>query len=170
MQDLGVDAVVTVKVGDVSHDPDLIAVWEYNFSCVLVGIAQIGLFLELLGVGYAWGQIVRQKDCERYCCGEKAGRDAGGVFGAGDRDNQTSVRGRGRIVGDGVDVNWIGWASPSLDLLCDFLGVWWGENAGESSVAKRVWEKVEQVRDGVRQTDRSENTRAQERVAAEGIE
>ncbi len=52
MQDLGVYAVETVKVRDVSHDPDLIAVEEDDFSGV--------------GIRDAWGQIGRQKDGERY--------------------------------------------------------------------------------------------------------
>ncbi len=171
MQNLGVDAVETVEVGNVSHDPNLITVQEDNFSCVLIGRAQIRLLLELVGVGYAGGEIGRQEDRERYVCREKAGRYAGGVLGAWDRDYQASVRGRrGRIVGDGVNVNGVGWVSPSLDLLGHLLGVWWGEDADKTSVAKRVREKVEQCGDSVRQTDWSEDTRAKERIETKSVE
>ncbi len=47
-----------------------------------------------------------------------------------------------------------------MDLLGHFLGVWWGEDTGKTSVAKRVQEKVEQCGDSVGQTDWSEDTRA----------
>ena len=114
----------------------------------------------MVGVGYAGGEVGRQEDRERYVRREKAGRYAGGVLGAWDRDYQASVRGRGRVVGYGVNVNWVGWVSPSLDLLGYLLGVWWGENAGKTSVAKRVWEKVKQCGYNVRQTDWSDDTRA----------
>jgi hypothetical protein len=150
---LGVDLVEAVEVGNVAHDPNLIAIKEDNFACVLIGRAQIRLLLELVGVSYAGGEIGRQEDRERYGCRKKTGRNAGGVLGAWDRDNQTSVRGRGCVVGDGVNVNGVSWVSPSLDLLGHFLGVWWGEDAGKTSVAKRVRKKVEQCGDSVRQTD-----------------
>jgi hypothetical protein len=77
VQNLGVDAVKTVEVGNVAHDPNLIAVPEDNFSCVLIGRAQIRLLRELVGVGYAGGEVGRQEDCERYVCREKASRYAG---------------------------------------------------------------------------------------------
>jgi hypothetical protein len=169
VQNLGVDVVKTVEVGNVSHDPNLIAVQEDNFSRVLIGRAQIRLLRELVGVGYAGGEVRRQEDCERYVCREKASRYAGGVLGAGDRDYQASVGGRGRIVGDGVNVNGVGWVSPSLDLLGHLLGVWWGEDSGKTSVAKRVREKFKQCGDSIRQTDWSEDTRAKERVATKSV-
>ncbi len=100
MQNLGVDLVETVEVGNVSQDPNLIAIKEDDFSCVLIGRAQIRLLRELVGVSYAGGEIGRQEDRERYVGREKAGRYAGGVLGAWDRDYQASVGGRGRIVGD----------------------------------------------------------------------
>ncbi len=77
---------------------------------------------------------------------------------------------QGRIVGDGVNVNGVGWVSPSLDLLSHLLGVWWGEDTGSTGVAKRVWEEVEQGGDSIRHTDWSEDTRAEERVATKGVE
>ena len=123
----------------------------------------------MVGVGYAGGEVGRQEDRERYAHREKAGRYAGGVLGAWDRDYQASVRGRGRIVGDGVNVNGVDWVFPSLDLLCHLLGVWWGEDTGSAGVAKGVWEEVEQCGDSVRQADWSEDARAEEWVSAEGI-
>ena len=71
-----------------------------GLSCVVIGRAQIRLLRELVGVGYAGGEVGRQEDRERYARREKAGRYAGGVLGAWDRDYQASVGGRGRIVGD----------------------------------------------------------------------
>ncbi len=153
VQNLGVDLVETVKVGNVAYDPNLIAVEEDNLFCVVIGRAQIRLLRELVGVGYAGGEVGRQEDRERYVRREKAGRYAGGVLGSWDRDYQASVRGRWRVVGDGVNVNGVGWVSPSLDLLGYLLGVWWGEDAGKTSVAKRVREKVKQCGDSVGQTD-----------------
>jgi hypothetical protein len=48
--------------------------------------------------------------------------------------------------------------------------VWWGEYAGNASVAKRVREKVEKCGDSIRQTDWCENTRTEERVATKSVE
>jgi hypothetical protein len=161
--------VETVEVGNVSQDPDLIAVKEHDFSCVFIGCAQIWLLRELVGVSYAGSEIGGQEDRESYVGREKAGRYAGRVLGAWYCDDQASVWGWGRSVGDGVNVNGVGWVSPSLDLLGHLLGMWWGEYTGKTSVAKRVREKVEQRGDSVRQTDWSEDTRAEEWVPAEGI-
>ena len=169
MQYLGVDLVEAVEVGNVAQDPYLIAVKEDDFSCVLIDRAQIWLLRELVGVSDAGCEIGRQEDRERYVGRKKAGRDAGGVLGAWDCDYQVSVWGRGRVVGDGVNINGVGRVSPSLDLLGHFLGMWWGEYTGKTSVAKRVREKVEQCGDSVRQTDWSEDTRAKERVATKSV-
>ena len=167
---MGVDAVKAVEVGNVSHDPNLIAVEEDNFSCVFIGQVQIRLLRELIGVCDAGSEVGRHEHRERYVGREKASRYAGCVFGAGDRDDKASVGGRGRIVGDGVNVNGVGWVSPSLDLLGHLLGVWWGEDTGNTGVAKRVWEEVEQCGDSIRHTDWSEDTRAEERVATKSVE
>jgi hypothetical protein len=155
-----VDAVKAVEVGNVSHDPNLIAVQEDNFSCVLIGRAQIRLLRELVGVCYAGGEVGRQEDREMYVCREKASRDAGGVLGAGDRDYQVSVGGRGRSVGDGVNVNGVGWVSPSLDLLGHLLGVWWGEDTGDAGIAEGVRQRVQQLGDSIGEANRGENTGA----------
>jgi hypothetical protein len=167
---LGVDAVKAVEVGNVSHDPNLIAVEEDNFSCVFIGQVQIRLLRELIGVCDAGSEVGRHEHRERYGGREKASRYAGGVFGAGNRDDKASVGGRGRVVGDGVNVNGVGWVSPSLDLLGHLLGVWWGEDTGNTGVAKRVWEEVEQCGDSIRYTDGSEDARAEERVATKSVE
>jgi hypothetical protein len=161
--------VETVEVGNVSQDPDLIAVQKNDFACFFIGRAQIWLRRELVGVSDAGCEIGGQEDRERYVGRKKAGRDAGGVFGAWDCDYQVSVWGRGRVVGDGVNINGVGRVSPSLDLLGHLLGMWWGEYTGKTSVAKRVREKVEQCGDSVRQADWSEDARAEEWVSAEGI-
>jgi hypothetical protein len=167
---LGVDAVKAVEVGNVAHDPNLIAVKEDNFSCVFIGQVQIRLLRELIGVCDAGSEVGRHEHRERYVCREKASRYAGGVFGAGDRDDEAGVGGRGRGVSDGVNVNGVGWVSPRLDLLGHLLCVWWGEYAGNASVAKRVREKVEKCGDSIRQTDWCENTRTEERVATKSVE
>jgi hypothetical protein len=34
-------------------------------------------------------------------------------------------------MGEGVDVDGVGGVAPSLELLGDLLGVWWGEDAND---------------------------------------
>jgi hypothetical protein len=56
-QNLGVDSVKQLEVGEISDDPNLITVQKHNFSCLFVGAMEIGLILELVGIGDARGQI-----------------------------------------------------------------------------------------------------------------
>ncbi len=53
------DAVKEVQVGDVADDPNVIAIKEHYFSGVVIGGAQIGLVVELIGVGNARSEIRR---------------------------------------------------------------------------------------------------------------
>ena len=59
VQDLSVDAVEVLEVGDVADDPYLVAVQEHDFACTFIGIGEIRLAIELVGVGDAWSQIRR---------------------------------------------------------------------------------------------------------------
>ncbi len=59
MEDLSVDTVEVLEVGDVADDPYLVAVQEHNFSRTFVGIGEIRLAIELVGVCDAWSQIRR---------------------------------------------------------------------------------------------------------------
>ena len=99
------------------------------------------MILELIGVSDARGQIRREQDGEGNGGGEEASGDAWGVFGAGNGNDETSVGGRRGAVGDGVDIDGVGWAAPGLNLLSYFLGVGWGKNAGGVGVPKGVWKR-----------------------------
>ena len=59
VEDLGVNAMEVLKVGDVADDPDLVAVQKHDFARIFVGICEIRLAVELIGVGDAWSQIRR---------------------------------------------------------------------------------------------------------------
>ncbi len=75
----------------------------------------------------------------------------------------SSARGIVRIkpVSGGGDVRWVrDWTSMGGG----------GEDAHFGSVLERVGEMVEQVRHSIGETDRSEDTGAQKRVAAKGVE
>jgi hypothetical protein len=72
-----------------------------------------------------------------------------------------SVGGRRGAVGDGVNIDGVGWAAPGLNLLSYFLGVGWGKNAGGASIFERVRERVQEMVDSVRETHRSQNARAE---------
>jgi hypothetical protein len=48
-----------VQGGDVAHNPNLIAVQEHNFACLLIQVAEIGLVVELVSVGDARGEVRR---------------------------------------------------------------------------------------------------------------
>jgi hypothetical protein len=39
LEDLGVDAMVVVEIGNVADDPELIAIEKHKFSCAVVGVA-----------------------------------------------------------------------------------------------------------------------------------
>ncbi len=52
-----VDAVKEVQFGDVADDPNVIAIEEHNFKGVVIGGAQIGLAVDLIGVGNARSEI-----------------------------------------------------------------------------------------------------------------
>jgi hypothetical protein len=53
------DAMEVLEVGDVADDPDLVAVQKHDFACTFVGIGEIRLAIELVGVCDAWSQIRR---------------------------------------------------------------------------------------------------------------
>jgi hypothetical protein len=72
-------------------------------------------------------------------------------------------------MGEGVYVDWVGGVSPSLDLLGDLLRVRWGEGTNNPGVFEGVEEIVQEGRNSIGQTHRGEDTRVEERVAAEGI-
>ncbi len=59
MEDLSVDTVEVLEVEDVADDPYLIAVQEHDFARTFIGIGEIRLAIELVGVGDAWSQIRR---------------------------------------------------------------------------------------------------------------
>ena len=48
-----------MEVGDVADDPYLVAVQEHDFARTFIGIGEIRLVVELIGVGDAWSQIRR---------------------------------------------------------------------------------------------------------------
>jgi hypothetical protein len=54
-----VNAVKVVQVGDIADDPNLVAIQEHDFSGACVGRVEIGLPVELVGIGNAWSQIRR---------------------------------------------------------------------------------------------------------------
>jgi hypothetical protein len=64
-------------------------------------------------------------------------------------------------VGEGVDIDGVGWAAPGLNLLSYFLGVGWGRDTGDASVFERIRERVQKMVDSVRETYRSQNARAE---------
>ncbi len=59
VEDLGVDAMEVLKVGDIADDPDLIAIQKHDLDRTFIGIVEIRLVVELIGVGDAWSQIRR---------------------------------------------------------------------------------------------------------------
>ncbi len=68
----------------------------------------------------------------------------------GDGDDKASVGGWGDTVGEGVNVDGVGKVTPGLDLLGDFLAVWWGKHAGEASVFEGIRQRIQKLGDGVR--------------------
>jgi hypothetical protein len=68
-----------------------------------------------------------------------------------------------------MDVDGVGEVTPGLDLLGDLLCVWRGEHAGDASVFEGVRQRIQKLRDRIRQTNRCEDARAEEGVAAESI-
>jgi hypothetical protein len=52
------DAVKSEKVGDIAYDPDLVTI-QQDLACVLIGIAEVRLAIELVGVGNARSEILR---------------------------------------------------------------------------------------------------------------
>ena len=73
-------------------------------------------------------------------------------------------------MGEGVNVDGVGEMTPGLDLLGDFLGVGRGKHAGEASVLEGIRQRIQKLRDGVRQTNRRKDARTEEGVAAESVE
>ena len=71
--------------------------------------------------------------------------------------------------GEGVNVDGVGGVTPSLELLGNLLGVWWGEDANDPGVFEGVGEKIQKSGDGIGEADRSEDTGPEEGVAAEGV-
>ncbi len=69
-----------------------------------------------------------------------------------------------------MNVDGVSRAAPGLELLGQFLGVGGGEHAHLGGVFERVGEMIEQMRHSIGETDRSEDTRAQKRVTAKGVE
>jgi hypothetical protein len=59
VEDLGVNAMEVLKVGDVADDPDLVVIQKHDFARTFIGICEIRLTVELIGVGDAWSQIRR---------------------------------------------------------------------------------------------------------------
>jgi hypothetical protein len=64
-------------------------------------------------------------------------------------------------VGEGVDIDGVGWAAPGLNLLSYFLGVGWSRDTGDASVFERIRERVQKMVDSVRETYRGQNARAE---------
>ncbi len=75
----------------------------------------------------------------------------------------------GRVVGEGVNVNGVSRSSPGLDLLCHFLGVGGSEDVSDAGVFERVGKGVQEVSDGIRQTNGGQDSRSKKRVTAESI-
>ncbi len=73
-------------------------------------------------------------------------------------------------MGEGVNVDRVGEVTPGLDLLCDFLGVRHGKDAGDAGVPEGIRQRIHKLRDGVRQTNRRKDARTEEGVAAESVE
>ncbi len=73
-------------------------------------------------------------------------------------------------MGKRVNVDGVSRAAPGLELLGHFLGVGEGEDAHFGSVLERVGEMIEQMGHSIGETDKSEDTGAQKRVAAKGVE
>ncbi len=73
-------------------------------------------------------------------------------------------------VGERVNVNGVGGMTPSLYLLGDLLGVGWGEYPNDPGVFEEVREIIQKIGDSIGQTDRGEDTGAEEGVATEGVE
>ena len=73
-------------------------------------------------------------------------------------------------MGEGVNVDRVGEVAPGLDLLCDFLGMRRGKDAGDAGVSEGIRQRIQKLRDGVRQTNRRKDARTEEGVAAESVE
>ena len=69
-----------------------------------------------------------------------------------------------------MDVDGVGETTPGLNLLGDLLSVGGSEDASDASVFEGVGQGIQKLRHGIRQTNGSENARAEKRVSAEGVE
>jgi hypothetical protein len=69
-----------------------------------------------------------------------------------------------------VGVDGVVGETPSLDLLCDALGMGWGKNTELGGGAERRREIIEESRDSVGEAGGSENAGAEKRVAGESVE
>ncbi len=58
-QYLGVNAVKQMEVWYVADDPNLITIQKHDFACLIVGVLEVGLIVELVGIGDARGQVGR---------------------------------------------------------------------------------------------------------------
>jgi hypothetical protein len=70
-------------------------------------------------------------------------------------------------VGEGVNVDGVGGVTPSLELLGNLLGVWWGEDANDPGIVEGVGEIIQKSGDCIGQAGGGEDTRAEEGVAEE---
>ncbi len=63
-------------------------------------------------------------------------------------------------MGKRVHINRVGGASPGLNLLSDLLCVGWGEDTNGVGILKIIRQRIEEISDSIRKSDRSEYTRA----------
>ncbi len=54
---VSIDAVKEVQFGDVANNPNVIAIEEHNFTGVVIGGAQVGSVVDLIGVSNARSEI-----------------------------------------------------------------------------------------------------------------
>ena len=66
-------------------------------------------------------------------------------------------------------VNGVGRAAPGLELLGDFLGVGWSEDANDAGVFEGIGEVVQKSGDSIGEANRGEDTGAEKGVAAESV-
>ncbi len=141
----------------------MITVEKHDFACCRVTGTKIRLVCELVGRGNARCQIRRYQNSKGDRGREQAGGDTRGVLGTGHCENEFRVGGRGRLVGEGMDVNGVDRETPCLHLLSDLLGVGRGENADFVDVLESIREMGEESGNSVRQTHGGARTRGPSR-------
>ena len=143
---------------------------EHNFSALLVLLQQVsGLAVVLVGVGDAGCQVERQQARKRYVRVEEPSTCAGGIFSAGNRDDEVGGVGRASV-GDALLDDGVGWISPSLDSACNVDGVGGGVDVSPGRVLEGVWKMGEELINNVSEAGRGEDAGTQEGVAREGVE